>query len=158
VQKSHKNQRTSICMKGGNRRDFISQVDRLIAVRHGGERPTTIVSLPARACNAWRTFADCTSESLRTSRGAYQDLLCLELMEGKASQQKRRHSFLQFKHSLRMARIRPDRLLQSVFSSLAENHPLKSHTECKNLFKPRKGEPTHRADNQRGSRINILKV
>jgi hypothetical protein len=24
-------------MKGGNRRDFISQVDRLIAVRHGGE-------------------------------------------------------------------------------------------------------------------------
>jgi len=46
------------------------------------------------------------------------------------------------------ARIRPDRLLQLVLSSLAENHPLNSHTECKNLFKPRKGEPTRRADNQ----------
>ena len=46
------------------------------------------------------------------------------------------------------ARIKPDRLLQSVFSSLTENLPLKSHTECEDLFKPRKGEPTHRADNQ----------
>jgi len=24
-------------MKGGNRRDFISEIDQLIAVRHGGE-------------------------------------------------------------------------------------------------------------------------
>src|SRR5206468_3754499 len=41
-----------------------------------------------------------------------------------------------------------DRLLQPVLSSLAKNHPLKSRTECKNLFKPRKGQPTQRADNE----------
>ena len=37
VQKRHKNQRTSICMKGGNRGGFITQVDQLTAVRHRAE-------------------------------------------------------------------------------------------------------------------------
>ena len=92
------------------------------------------------------SLADCTSESLRTSKDAYQDLLCLESMEGEASsQRKQRQSFPQFKHSLRMRESNPT--LQPVFS-LAENQSLKSHTECKDLFKPRKGQPTHRANNQ----------
>ena len=39
-------------------------------------------------------------------------------------------------------------ILYLVFSSLAENQSLKSDTKCKDLFKPRKGQPTCGADNQ----------
>src|SRR5260370_14335130 len=53
-------------------------------------------------------LADCMSESLRTSKDAYQDLLCLESVEAEASsQRKQRHSFPQFKHPLRMRESNP---------------------------------------------------
>ena len=69
-------------------------------------------------------------------------------MEGEASsQRKQRHSFPNL--SILFACENQTRSSSTVgVLVVGGKSSLKSHTECKDLFKPRKGEPTHRADNQ----------